>query len=172
MRIAIDSKVASSVARSAVVLSRNHLGGCVVLPLSDGFANYLHENSIAWDAPLFDGLIEALFAWRPTSLGAVVVHGTRVVYRVAFLPMAKNGLPACPREWGSRHITALTFTCEVDAVAVVVSEERGDITIFAQRTWATEPFPKLDDDATWQDMESRVRDRILGPGARQHGAAV
>jgi diadenylate cyclase len=59
--------------------------------------------------------------------GAVVVQGNRVAAAACFLPLTVN--PALSRTLGSRHRAAIGITEDTDAVAVVVSEETGTISM-------------------------------------------
>lgn len=150
------------IARSAVALSRHNMGGCVVVAGRDDVEPQLRSGAL-WDAALFDGLLEAIFAWPPTSLGALVLRNGRLAYREAFLPLSQLRNAESPADWGSRHLAALTLTERCDALAVVVSEERGDITVFKSASWTTTPLPQSDDEPSWKDMQARVCDRLLDP---------
>jgi diadenylate cyclase len=57
----------------------------------------------------------------------VIVQSDRVAAAACFLPLTIN--PRLSRELGSRHRAALGITEENDAVAVVVSEETGIISL-------------------------------------------
>jgi DNA integrity scanning protein DisA with diadenylate cyclase activity len=160
----LDRGLVETVARSAVVLSRKRLGGCVVLVREDDIHSHLHHESIPWDAALFDGLIEALCAWSENAIGAIVVsRDGRVTHRQAFLPFSELHDAEMPRTWGSRHLSALTLTERCDAIAVVVSEESGDTTVFRNAAWITTPLPKTADEQSWSEMRSRVFETIAGP---------
>jgi len=57
----------------------------------------------------------------------VVVQGNRIAAAACFLPLSVN--PRVSRELGTRHRAALGLTEENDAVAIVVSEESGAISL-------------------------------------------
>jgi diadenylate cyclase len=59
--------------------------------------------------------------------GAAIVQGDRIAAAACFLPLSVN--PRVSRELGTRHRAALGITEENDAVAVVVSEETGAISL-------------------------------------------
>jgi diadenylate cyclase len=59
--------------------------------------------------------------------GAVIMQGDRAAAAACFLPLTIN--PRLSRELGSRHRAAIGVTEENDAVAIVVSEESGRISI-------------------------------------------
>jgi diadenylate cyclase len=59
--------------------------------------------------------------------GAVIIQESRVAAAACFLPLTVN--PRVGRELGTRHRAAIGLTEENDAVAVIVSEESGLISI-------------------------------------------
>ena len=68
--------------------------------------------------------------FQPTSPlhdGAVIVQRDRAAAAACFLPLTVN--PRLNRELGSRHRAAIGITEENDAVAIVVSEESGRMSL-------------------------------------------
>lgn len=71
-------------------------------------------------------LIETIFyKGSPLHDGAIIIGDGKVVAASCILPVSHA--PNIPRELGLRHRSALGITQETDAVAVIVSEERGEI---------------------------------------------
>ena len=62
--------------------------------------------------------------------GAVIVQGNRIAAAACFLPLTMN--PQLQRRLGTRHRAAIGITEETDALALVVSEETGQIAIAAR----------------------------------------
>jgi diadenylate cyclase len=86
------------------------------------------ESGIRLDAALTYDLLVSMF--QPTSPlhdGAVIVQEDRVAAAACFLPLTVN--PRLGRDLGTRHRAAIGATEESDAVAVVVSEETGQIAL-------------------------------------------
>ena len=83
------------------------------------------------DARLSRELLNTLFVpSRDNELhdGAVIVDkNLRVSLAGAVLPLSRN--TNLSQEYGTRHLAALGITEETDAVAVVVSEERGEVSL-------------------------------------------
>ena len=99
----------------------------IVIERSIGLRNYI-ESGIPLDAQLTYDLLVSIF--QPTSPlhdGAVIVQNDRVAAAACFLPLTVN--PRLSRELGSRHRAAIGVTEENDAVAIVVSEETGVISL-------------------------------------------
>ena len=65
----------------------------------------------------------------PLHDGAVIVQGTRIAAAACFLPLTLN--PMTSNQLGTRHRAAIGVTEESDAVAVVVSEQTGAISLAA-----------------------------------------
>ena len=112
---------------AATTLSAKKTGAIIVIERSIGLRNYI-ESGIPLDAKLTYDLLVSIF--QPTSPlhdGAVIVQGDRVAAAACFLPLTIN--PRLSRELGSRHRAAIGVTEENDAVAIVVSEETGRISL-------------------------------------------
>ena len=80
-------------------------------------------------------MISVIFVsiFQPTSPlhdGAVIVQENRLAAAACFLPLTVN--PKLSKELGSRHRAALGLTEENDAVAIVVSEETGKISVVSE----------------------------------------
>jgi diadenylate cyclase len=92
-----------------------------------GLRNYI-EGGIPLEAVLTYDLLVSIF--QPTSPlhdGAVIVRDDRVAAAACFLPLTVN--PKLSKELGSRHRAAIGLTEENDAVAILVSEETGRISV-------------------------------------------
>jgi diadenylate cyclase len=125
-KVADDDTVEELVV-AATTLAAKKIGAIVVIERSIGLRNYI-ESGIPLDAKLTYYLLVSIF--QPTSPlhdGAVIVQGDRAAAAACFLPLTIN--PRLSRELGSRHRAAIGVTEENDAVAIVVSEETGRISI-------------------------------------------
>ena len=92
-----------------------------------GLRNYI-EGGIPLDATVTYDLLASIFQpGSPLHDGAVIVQGDRIAAAACFLPLSVN--PRVSRELGTRHRAALGLTEENDAVAIVVSEETGTISL-------------------------------------------
>ncbi len=112
---------------AATTLGSRKIGALVVVERLEGLKNYV-ENGIELDSVLsFDLLINIFSPDTPLHDGAVIVHEDRIAAAASFLPLSSN--PELSKEYGTRHRAALGISEETDAVAVVVSEETGIISI-------------------------------------------
>ncbi len=115
-----------AVARAAAELSRCRRGALIVLEQL-GSLDELIETGVRLDAVLSPELLLAIFhPGGELHDGAVIVHGERVVAASCLLPLTAT---PTARELGTRHRAALGLAEEVDAAVIVVSEERGEISL-------------------------------------------
>jgi diadenylate cyclase len=122
-----DDETIEELVVAATMLSSKKTGAIIVIERSIGLRNYI-ESGIPLDARLtYDLLIAVFQETSPLHDGAVIVQGDRVAAAACFLPLTIN--PKLSRELGSRHRAAIGVTEENDAVAIVVSEETGRISI-------------------------------------------
>ena len=112
---------------AATTLSARRVGALIVIERLDGLRTYI-ENGISLDAELsYDLLINVFSPDAPLHDGAVIVQGDRIAAAACFLPLTLN--PELSKEFGTRHRAALGISEETDAVAVVVSEETGTVSV-------------------------------------------
>jgi diadenylate cyclase len=112
---------------AATTLASRRVGGLVVIERLQGLRTYV-ENGIALDAVLsFDLLINIFTPDTPLHDGAVIVQEGRIAAAACFLPLSTN--PSLAKDLGTRHRAALGISEETDAVAVVISEETGTISV-------------------------------------------
>jgi diadenylate cyclase len=122
-----DDDTVEELVVASTTLSAKKTGAIIVIERSIGLRNYI-ESGIPLDARLTYDLLVSIF--QPTSPlhdGAVIVQSDRIAAAACFLPLTIN--PRLSRELGSRHRAAIGLTEENDAVALVVSEETGVISL-------------------------------------------
>jgi diadenylate cyclase len=120
-------EVIEEIAVAATVLSGQRIGAIVAIEREIGLRNYI-EGGIPLDATLtYDLLVTIFRPGGPLHDGAVIVQGDRVAAAACFLPLTVN--PRLSKDLGTRHRAALGLTEESDAVAVIVSEETGIISL-------------------------------------------
>src|SRR5882672_4607499 len=112
---------------AANMLSKQRVGAIVAIERQIGIGGYI-EGGIRLDAVLTYDLLLSIFQLSsPLHDGAVIVRDDRVAAAACFLPLTVN--PKLSKTLGSRHRAAIGLTEENDAVAVVVSEETGSVSI-------------------------------------------
>jgi diadenylate cyclase len=112
---------------AATTLASQHTGAIIVIEREMGLRTYI-ETGITLDAVVtYDLLVNVFSPGTPLHDGAVIVQGNRVAAAACFLPLTVN--PELSRQLGSRHRAAIGVTEDTDALAVVVSEETGIISL-------------------------------------------
>ena len=112
---------------AATNLAARRTGAIIVLERQIGLRNYI-EGGIPLDAMITYDLLSSIFQpGSPLHDGAVIIQGDRIAAAACFLPLSVN--PRVSRDLGTRHRAALGLTEENDAIAVVVSEETGTISL-------------------------------------------
>ena len=112
---------------AATMLSAQRTGAIIAIERQIGLRSYA-EGGIPLDAVITYDLLLSIFQPKsPLHDGAVIVQEDRVAAAACFLPLTVN--PKLGKELGSRHRAAIGLTEENDAVAVVISEETGSISI-------------------------------------------
>jgi diadenylate cyclase len=125
-QVAADETIEEIVV-AATMLSTQKVGAIVAVEREIGLRNYI-ESGIPLDAMLtYDLLVTIFHTGSPLHDGAVILQDNRVAAAACFLPLTVN--PRVSRELGTRHRAAIGLTEEGDAVAVVVSEETGQISL-------------------------------------------
>ncbi len=109
-------------------LSERRHGALIVLERETGLQEYI-DTGVIIDAKVTPELLLTIF-YIGTSLhdGAVIIRGTRVAAAACILPLSSSGT-LTERRMGLRHRAALGISEVSDAVAVVVSEETGQISV-------------------------------------------
>jgi diadenylate cyclase len=122
-----DADTIEEVVVAANFLATRRQGAIFVLEREIGLRNYI-ESGIPLDAQVtYDLLVSIFQPTAPLHDGAVIVQEGRIAAASCFLPLTVQ--PMLSRELGTRHRAAIGLTEENDAVAVVVSEETGLISI-------------------------------------------
>jgi uncharacterized protein (TIGR00159 family) len=122
-----QEEVIDEVVLATTTLAGGRTGAIFVLEREMGLRSYI-ETGIALDALVtYDLLISIFNPGTPLHDGAVIVQGNRVAAAACFLPLTVN--PELSRALGSRHRAAIGVTEDTDALAVVVSEETGTISL-------------------------------------------
>jgi len=108
-------------------LAKSKVGALIAIENDDPLTAYI-ETGIGIDAKVSSELIETVFT--PSSLlhdGALIIQHGRIVAGGCLFPLSPN--QDLSRIFGTRHRAALGLSEETDAIVVVISEERQDISL-------------------------------------------
>jgi uncharacterized protein (TIGR00159 family) len=119
--------VIDSITQACIQLMRMKTGALIVLERQTGLQEYA-DRGISLDAEVSSQLIVSIFYHNsPLHDGAIIIRDGRVQAASVVLPLTDQLLG--PQQFGTRHRAALGISEHSDAVAVVVSEERGIISV-------------------------------------------
>jgi diadenylate cyclase len=123
----LDERIVEEVTLAAVSLGSKRIGALIVFERGMGLRTF-SETGIMLDARVSYDLLMNIFTRRsPLHDGAVIIADRRIKAASCYLPLTTN--PDLSRTYGTRHRAAIGITEESDAVAIVVSEERGKVSL-------------------------------------------
>ncbi len=124
---ASESDSYDDVVLAANLFSQHQTGALIVIEREIGLRTYV-ESGVPMDARLSYDLLATIF--RPSAPlhdGAVIIQKDRIAAAACFLPLSMN--PVLSTQLGTRHRAGIGITEETDALAVIVSEETGGISL-------------------------------------------
>jgi diadenylate cyclase len=117
----------SEIVKAAINLANQRIGALMVFEREIGMRSIIN-NSIQIDAALNHYLVEAIFQTRsPLHDGGLIIRDDRIVAAHCIFPLTHN--EDLQKTMGTRHRAGIGITEETDAVAVIVSEETGAISL-------------------------------------------
>lgn len=121
----ITEKMLDDIVHAATALTARPTGALIVIERDQALPDQI-DSGIQLDAAIsYDLLMNIFTPGSPMHDGAVIIGEGRVKAASCFLPVTTD--PQLSREYGSRHRAAIGLTEEYDSVAIVISEERGEI---------------------------------------------
>jgi uncharacterized protein (TIGR00159 family) len=125
-----QTSVFEEVIKAVERLATSRVGALVVLERDADLVDYLNEPGVEMDAKVSEELLVSIFlpdSENQLHDGAVIIKNLRIAQAGAVLPLSANA--RLDKALGTRHRAAIGVTEETDAVVVVVSEERGSISL-------------------------------------------
>ncbi len=124
-----EAHMIDEVVRAVTSLAAKKIGAIIVVERGSRLTDSL-DSGTTLDALVSRQMLESIFyPYSPLHDGAVILSRDRIVAAACILPLSIN--PELPRDLGTRHRAAVGITEESDAVAIVVSEETGMISLVA-----------------------------------------
>lgn len=126
-RKASDLPLLEEVVRASYAMAARRMGAIIAIERGGSLDEYV-DSATALDAQVSQSLLLSVF--HPTSPlhdGAVVIQKGRMACAQAFLPLTQS--KSVSKFLGTRHRAAIGLTETTDAIVVVVSEERGVVSI-------------------------------------------
>lgn len=152
-----DRTPIAAIAAAAWSLAQVRCGALIVLVRSDNVSE-LVTTGVVLEGRVSTGILQAIFQkGSPVHDGAVVIEGGLIRRAGAVLPLTQQ--PHVPTEYGTRHRAGLGLTERSDAVVVVVSEERGQVTVMWEGLSRTMQ--------SLEDLQATLKSRTARVPARQ-----
>lgn len=126
----VQSLVEAVVSASARLSARQH-GALIILQRRDNLDEYIRTGVYLRAKVTPELLLQIFYPNTPLHDGAAIIANNRLIAAACVMPLSASGiLTRSPeRQMGLRHRAALGISEASDAVAIVVSEESGSISI-------------------------------------------
>jgi len=120
-------KTIKEIVTAVANMAKKKIGALIAIKRDIGLKDFI-ETGLIIDAQITSELIENIFyPFTPLHDGGVVIDGTRIVSAVCLFPITDN--PNLEKTLGMRHRAAVGLSENSDALVIVVSEERGTISL-------------------------------------------
>ncbi len=117
----------NTIARAAQQLSQQNIGALMVIERSSQLQEYADRGVLLDSRISMPLLLNIFYPNSPLHDMAVIVRGNRILAANVVLPLSEDVIG--PRRYGTRHRAAKGISEQSDALAVVVSEETGAISL-------------------------------------------
>jgi uncharacterized protein (TIGR00159 family) len=112
---------------SIYLIAERRVGALAIIERADRVEEWVTGGTVLEAEIKRELLISFLQKESPMHDGAVLIKSGRIVQVACYLPLSsREGLP---QQWGTRHRAALGLSERCDALVVVVSEERGEVSL-------------------------------------------
>jgi len=126
VRLEVSESI-DAIVTAVKAMSQKRTGALIVVERQARLLSY-YQTGVLLNAPVVSSLIISIFTpLTPLHDGAVIVNGDEIIAARCTLPLSQN--PYYVHTLGTRHRAAVGLTEETDAIAVIVSEETGDISL-------------------------------------------
>ncbi len=120
-------RVIDKIVRACSFMSERQIGALIVIERGQNLEAIL-EGCVNIDSLVSVELLITIFdPLTPLHDGAVVIRGDRIAYASCILPLSSS--PDIPKKYGTRHRAGLGVSEESDAIAIMVSEETGEVSV-------------------------------------------
>lgn len=115
-----------TIAQAIFEMAENRTGALIVFPGKDNL-DHAVQRGVVWGGRVSKEMLKTIFYHNnPVHDGAVILEGDRITDVACILPLSER--TDLPSQFGTRHRAAVGLAERTDALVVVVSEERGNVT--------------------------------------------
>lgn len=120
-------KLVYEIINAVEYLKKNRIGALIILERDYSLAQYIEPANKLYADISSELLISIFFPNNPLHDGGVIIQGDKITCAGSVFPTSMN--PSISKRLGTRHRAALGISESTDAIAIVVSEETGRISI-------------------------------------------
>ena len=120
-------KVVYELMNSIDYMRKSKIGGLIVIEREISLNDYISKSKTLYADISSELLISIFFPRNPLHDGGVIIQGNRITSAGAIFPISLNG--KINKKLGTRHRAGLGISEESDAIAIIISEETGKISI-------------------------------------------
>ncbi len=120
-------KMLDELSKAIPVLVKKGIGGLIVMERSTGLKDWVETGIYLNGLVTAELLVNIFFPRSPLHDGAVIIRGDQVIAAGCYLPLTED--PSLSKELGTRHRAGIGITEHSDAVAIIISEETGIISV-------------------------------------------
>jgi diadenylate cyclase len=150
------SAFTEEIVKATFSLARDRIGGLIAIEQQIGLSSYV-ERGVRLDSEVTAEIIKTIF-WPGTPLhdGALVIRHQRIIAAGCLFPLSDN--PRFSSEMGTRHRAGVGVTEESDAVAIIVSEQTGKVSLAVKGAIQQD----LDEKALRRALEEIAAEPLVG----------
>ena len=140
------------VADAAFELAHKKTGAIIVVQSKDDLADFI-RHGIAWQGLVSREMLMSIF-WNgnPVHDGAAIIAGDRIMTVAGVLPLSSRA--DLPSFFGTRHRAGAGLAEQTDALVVIVSEERGEVSVAKG--------DQIERVSGWERLVELLEDHVLG----------
>ncbi len=149
----IDRLSLDEVVRASFELAQERIGALIVFQRKDILDDHL-KGGVPLDGRMsYEVLCSIFYPSSPAHDGAVIVREGRIVSIGCYLPLSDSS--SLPRNFGTRHRAGIGITERSDAVSIIVSEERGEVSLAVKGEFQRMEKP--------EDLTEKLETMLLQP---------
>jgi diadenylate cyclase len=124
------TRLVDNVVKAAGILATNRVGALMIVERNTGLEELVDTGTRVDGLVSPELLVNTFVPKTPLHDGAVIIRGDRIAAAACVLPLSES--PYIDKKLGTRHRAGLGITEESDALAVIVSEETGTISLASE----------------------------------------
>lgn len=117
----------SSVVETIFSFAKHRVGALIIIERTDRVEEWITGGVTLDSEPIKEILVSFFQKTSPLHDGALIIQKGRITRVACYLPL--SSADKLPKKWGTRHRAALGLSERCDAWVIVVSEERGDVSL-------------------------------------------